>query len=89
MSCLRHVSRKSTGRLTQEQSTGAKDSVQVTDQELGLSSADNSERVWSVSDLSILHELQKPIVVVVPGLYRSPTRSGRPHIVLCCLGMSC
>lgn len=42
--------------------------------EVGLEAANTSERVWNISDLSIFDELQKPVVVVSPGLYQSQPR---------------
>ena len=74
MSCLRLVSSKLKRGPTLGDTAGLKDIVEVTALGAGLSAADPSDRVWNVSDLSILHELQKPIVVVVPGLYQSTSR---------------
>lgn len=39
-----------------------------------LVAADTSEKIWSISDFSVFHELQKPIVVVSPGLYHKHDR---------------
>ena len=32
------------------------------------------EKVWSLSEFSVLHELQKPIVIVSPGVYKTTKR---------------
>lgn len=74
MSCLRHVSYKLKGGSKPDDVAGGKDSVELAAPGASLSAAYPSDRVWSVSDLSVLHELQKPIVVVVPGLYQNTSR---------------
>ena len=41
---------------------------------------DDTEAVWSLQDLRILHELRKPVAVVVSGVYEDPHRYG-----ICCV----
>ena len=74
MSCLLRVSKRLKGDTTPRDLAGVEDSIEFASG-VGLSCADTSERVWSSSDFSILHELPKPIVVVAPGLYQNPSRS--------------
>ncbi len=75
MSCLRHVSRRSKGNVADDFGV-VKDSVQQvpTLPPVSVPLADPSVKVWSVSDFSILHELQKPVVVVSAGTYELPHR---------------
>lgn len=70
MSCLRHVSRRSKGNVADDLGV-VKDSVQQvpTLPLVSVPSAGPSVKVWSVSDFSILHELQKPVVIVSAGAY--------------------
>jgi len=35
---------------------------------------DAAHKVWTMRDLRILHELQKPVAVVVSGVYEDPHR---------------
>ena len=35
---------------------------------------DSAHRVWTMRDLRVLHELQKPVAVVVSGVYEDPHR---------------
>ena len=73
MSCLMRMSKRLKGDATPDDLAGIDASVESAS-EVGLAAADTSERVWSVSDFSIFHELQKPIVIVSPGLYQSQPR---------------
>ena len=41
---------------------------------------DDAEAAWSLQDLRILHELRKPVAVVVSGVYEDPHRYG-----ICCV----
>ncbi len=70
MSCLRHVSKRSKGNVADDFGV-VKDSVQLvpTVPLVSVPLADPTAEVWSVSDFSILHELQKPVVVVSAGTY--------------------
>lgn len=70
MSCLKRVSKRLKGDAIPDDLAGIHDSVECPS-ELHLAAADTSERVWSNSDFSIFHELQKPIIVVSPGLYQN------------------
>lgn len=58
---------------TPDDLTGVDDSVKL-ESEAGLAAADTSERVWSTSDFTIFNELQKPVVVILPGFYQSQPR---------------
>ncbi len=73
MSCLRHVSKRRKEGFADDLGV-AKDSIQQVSSG-GLSTTDVSEKVWSLHDLSILHELQKPIAVVSTGGYDTRHRS--------------
>ena len=73
MSCLLRVSKRLKGDVDPGDVTGVDNSVNHVS-EVGLAAADTSERVWSISDFIIFHELQKPVVVVLPGLYQSQPR---------------
>ena len=70
MSCLRHVSKRLKGNVADDVGV-VKDSVQQVPllPLVSVPLADTSVKVWSVSDFSILHELQKPVVVVSAGTY--------------------
>lgn len=35
---------------------------------------DAAHRIWTMRDLRVLHELQKPVAVVVSGVYEDPHR---------------
>jgi len=35
---------------------------------------DSAHRIWTMRDLRVLHELQKPVTVVVSGVYEDPHR---------------
>ena len=73
MSCLMRKIKRLKGATIPDGSAGVHDSVEYAS-EVGLAAADTSERVWNVSDFSIFNELQKPVVVVSPGLYQSQPR---------------
>lgn len=71
MSCLRHVSKRSKGNVANDFGV-VKDSVQqvpIVPLLVSVPLDDTSVKVWSVSDFTILHELQKPVVVVSAGTY--------------------
>ena len=70
MSCLKRVSKRLKGDAIPDDLAGIHDSVACASK-FHLAAADASERVWSISDFSIFHELQKPIIVVSPGLYQN------------------
>ena len=69
MSCLRHVSKRLKGGTASD--SGVRDTVE---QMVHPSSIGLSEKVWMLNDFSIMHELQKPFVVVSPGMYESSHR---------------
>lgn len=73
MSCLKRVSKRLKGNAIPDDLAGIHDSVNYPS-EVHLAATDTSERVWSISDFNIFHELQKPIVVVCPGLYQNHNR---------------
>ena len=66
MSCLMRVSKRLKGDVTPDDLAGVPVSAESAS-EVGLAAAD---RLWNISDFSIFHELQKPIVIVLPGLYQ-------------------
>ena len=45
--------------------------AQTSDTSLG----DRIDRIWSVADLELLHEVEKPIIVVVTSTHDDPSRS--------------
>ena len=40
-----------------------------------ISPGDRPDRVWSLADLELLHEVEKPIIVVVTSTHDDPSRS--------------
>lgn len=73
MSFLKRVSKRLKEEAISDDLTGIQDSVGYPSEE-HLTAADTSERVWSISDFSVFHEVEKPIVVVSPGLYKKRDR---------------
>lgn len=73
MSFLMRVSKRLKGDAISDDLTGTHDSVDYPSDD-HLAAADTSERVWNISDFSVFHELQKPMVVVSPGLYQKHDR---------------
>ena len=75
MSCLRHVNKRTKGNVADDFGV-IKDSVQEVPivPLVSVPLADRSVKVWSVNDFSILHELQKPVVVVSAGTYEVSLR---------------
>lgn len=72
MSCLKRVSKRLKGGVAEELG-GVQDSVQQV-YPARQSITDACERVWDLTDFSILDELQRPIVVVLPGMYETSHR---------------
>lgn len=72
MSCLLRVSKRLKNDTAPNDLAGVQDSVEYVSG-AGLA-ADTSEAEWKVSDFGVFNELQKPIVVVSPGLYQKPSR---------------
>lgn len=70
MSFLKRVSKRPKGDATSDDVAGIHDSLHQPS-DVQVAAADTSERVWSIHDFSIFHEIQKPIVVVSPGLYQT------------------
>lgn len=58
--------------MTPDDLAGVHDSVECVSG-VGLV-ADAPQREWKLSDFSVFNEVQKPIVVVSPGLYQKPSR---------------
>ncbi|DBB01895.1 TPA: hypothetical protein ACH3X1_000492 [Trebouxia sp. C0004] len=75
MSCLRHASKWSRGNVADDFGV-VLDSVQYVPS-VSVPLADPFVKVWSVSDFSILHEFQKPVVVVSAGTYELSHSSHR------------
>lgn len=73
MSFLKRVSKRLKEEAISDDWTGIHDSVDYSCEE-HLAAADTSQRVWSISDFSVFHELEKPIVVVSPGLCQKHDR---------------
>ena len=38
---------------------------------------DDGDGIWTMRDLRVLHELQKPVAVVISGVYEDPHRYRR------------
>lgn len=85
MSCLLRVSKRLKDDRTPDDLAGVQDSVE---HECGDGlTADASEKAWNISYFSIFNELQKPILVVSPGLYEMPSRCRDPPLSVCSPGL--
>ena len=71
MSCLWQVSKRLKGHVADDEDIDTPVDQQIPSLR---SSPEVSDKVWTLGDLSILHELHKPIAVIVPGLYDAPYR---------------
>lgn len=71
MSC---VSKRLQGDAFPNDLARNRDSVECPCEVHCAAAAETSEKIWSISDFSVFHEVQKPIVVVSPGLYQKRDR---------------
>ena len=71
MSCLWQVSKRLKGHAADDD---ANDTPFDQQSPSLRSSPEVADKVWTLGDLTILHELHKPIAVIAPGLYNTPYR---------------
>lgn len=73
MSFLKRVSKRLQGDAFPNDLARTQDSVESSSDGY-CAAAESSEKIWSISDFSVFHEVQKPIVVLSPGLFQKHDR---------------